>query len=188
MPSARPWVLAWLLLLAAAPTLAADAVLQPWAPPPPPSFALRGLDGRTVDLAALRGKLVLVNFWATWCAPCVEELPSLQHLRLEFGDELEIVAVNLQEGEPRIRAFLERSSIDLTIVRDTDGAVARAWGVRLFPTSIVIDAHGTPRWIARGALDWMAPPVLARLRALRADQAAEDTGPGAPAQGPPASR
>jgi thiol-disulfide isomerase/thioredoxin len=178
-----------LALLPPAQAPAADAVLQPFTAPAPPPFALRDLAGRTVDLAALRGKPVLVNFWATWCAPCVEEMPSLQRLRAALAGEVEIVAVNLQEGEPRIRAFLQRTSIDLTIVRDTDGAVARAWGARLFPTSIVIDAAGTPRWIAQGALDWMAPSVLARLRELRpAGAGSAGTGPGPPAAGVPAGR
>jgi thiol-disulfide isomerase/thioredoxin len=180
----RVLVFAIVCLVPLAPThaRAADAVLQPFAAAAPAPFTLRDLDGRAVDLAGLRGKPVLVNFWATWCAPCVEEMPSLQRLRAALAGDLEIVAVNLQEGEPRIRAFLQRTSIDLTIVRDTDGAVTRAWGARLFPTSIVIDADGTPRWIAQGALDWMAPSVLARLRELR------PAGSGPPAAGVPAGR
>ena len=132
-----------------------------------PPLELRTLDGQPLALADLRGKVVLVNFWATWCEPCVEEMPSLQRLRDRLGAaRCEVLAVNYQEGEPRIRAFLQKVPLDLPIVRDTDGGVARAWKVRIFPTTFVVDADQSIRYLLTGGLDWAEPAVERRIRAL----------------------
>lgn len=147
---------------------AAQATLQPWSgAPAAPALELRDLDGRPASLAALRGKVVLVNFWATWCEPCVEEMPSLQRLRDRLGTaRFEVLAVNYQEGEPRIRAFLQKVPVDFPIVHDTDGGVARTWKARVFPASFVVDAQQRIRYTAIGALDWSAPDIEQRVRAL----------------------
>ena len=154
--------------LACAARAAAQATLEPWSgPPAAPALELRDLDGRPTSLAALRGKVVLVNFWATWCEPCVEEMPSLQRLRDRLGTaRFEVLAVNHQEGEPRIRAFLRTVPVEFPIVRDTDGAVAQAWNARVFPATFVVDAQQTVRYAAVGALDWSAPGIEQRIRAL----------------------
>jgi thiol-disulfide isomerase/thioredoxin len=146
----------------------AQPALQPWSGPPvAPPLELRTVDGRPLALADLRGRVVLVNFWATWCEPCVEEMPSLQRLRDRLGAaRCEVLAVNYQEGEPRIRAFLQKVPLDLPIVRDTDGGVARAWRVRIFPTTFVVDADQTIRFLLTGSLDWTEPEVEGRIRAL----------------------
>jgi thiol-disulfide isomerase/thioredoxin len=129
-----------LLLVALAPWLglaraADEAPLRPWSGPAgaPPIDLLRP-DGLPLSLRDLRGKVVLVNFWATWCEPCIAEMPSLQRLRALLGTEsFEILGVNFQEGPARIGAFVERTGVSFPIVRDTDGAVARAWNARVFP-------------------------------------------------------
>src|SRR5262245_51961675 len=80
---------------------------------PAPAIELKTLDGHPFKLEQLRGKVVLVNFWATWCVPCVEEMPSIQKLRQQMaGAPFEVVAVNLAEGEPRIREFLKKVPLD----------------------------------------------------------------------------
>jgi thiol-disulfide isomerase/thioredoxin len=154
--------------LACAARAAAQAALLPWSgAPAAPALELRDLDGRPTSLAALRGKVVLVNFWATWCEPCVEEMPSLQRLRDRLGTaRFEVLAVNHQEGEPRIRTFLHTVPVEFPIVRDTDGAVAQAWNARVFPATFVVDAQQTVRYAAVGALDWSAPGIEQRIRAL----------------------
>ena len=146
----------------------AQPALQPWSgPPDAPPFELRTLDGQPLALADLRGKVVLVNFWATWCEPCVEEMPSLQRLRDRLGAaRCEVLAVNYQEGEPRIRTLLQKVPLDFPIVRDTDGGVARAWKVRIFPTTFVVDAEQAVRFLLTGSLDWTEPVVERRIRAL----------------------
>ncbi len=146
----------------------AQPALQPWSgPPAAPPLELRTLDGQPLALADLRGRVVLVNFWATWCEPCIEEMPSLKRLRDRLGAaRCEVLAVNYQEGEPRIRAFLQKVPLDLPIVRDTDGGVARAWKVRIFPTTFVVDADQSIRYLRTGSLDWTEPAVEHRIRAL----------------------
>lgn len=169
MGSRRASALALVLLLSIAHALAwAQAELRPWtgAPAAPP-IELNTLNGEPLALADLRGKVVVVNFWATWCEPCVEEMPSMQRLRDKLrGEPFEILAVNYQEGAPRIRAFLQKVSVGFPIVRDTDGSVARAWNARVFPSSYVIGADGRIRYALVGSIDWSAPTVEKTLREL----------------------
>jgi len=142
--------------------------LKPWTGAnPAPDIDLKTLDGQPFRLHQMRGKVVLVNFWATWCEPCVEEMPSLQKLRDRFARApFEIIAVNLQEGEPRIRGFLKKVPVTFPIVRDTDGAVTRTWQARVFPTSYLIDAEGRIRYVLVGATDWSAPELARAVEAL----------------------
>lgn len=166
------------LMLAVAPLAAcAQDALQAWAgPAAAPSIELRRLDGRPLVLSGLRGKVVVVNFWATWCEPCVDEMPSMQRLYEKLaGEAFEILAVNFQEGEPRIRGFLSKVPVTFPILRDTDGSVARAWKVRIFPSSFVVDAAGTIRYVLVGTIDWAAPETEETLRALL-----RSSGPGTP--------
>jgi thiol-disulfide isomerase/thioredoxin len=157
------------LMLAVAPLAAcAQGALQAWAgPAAAPPIELRTLDGRPLVLAALRGKVVVVNFWATWCEPCVDEMPSMQRLYERLaGEPFEIFAVNFQESEPRIRAFLGKVPVTFSILRDTDGSVVREWKVRIFPSSFVVDAEGALRYVLVGAIDWSNPEVEKTLRSL----------------------
>jgi thiol-disulfide isomerase/thioredoxin len=157
------------LMLAVVPLAAcAQGALQAWTgPAAAPPIELRTLDGRPLALSELRGKVVVVNFWATWCEPCIDEMPSMQRLREKLaGEAFEILAVNFQEGEPRIRGFLKRVPVTFPIVRDTDGSAARAWKVRIFPSSFVVDAAGTIRYALVGTIDWAAPETEETLRAL----------------------
>lgn len=160
----------WVALLAAALPLAAfaQAVLEPWTgQPAAPPIELRTLDGRAFSLADLKGRVVIVNFWATWCEPCIEEMPSLERLRARLaGEAFEVLAVNYQEGPPRIRAFLQKVPVTFPIVRDTDGAVARAWQARVFPRSFIVDAAGRIRYSVVGSLDWAAPEIEKTVRSL----------------------
>jgi thiol-disulfide isomerase/thioredoxin len=157
------------MLFAFAPMAAsAQAALQEWTGPvDAPPIELKTLDGQPLALTDLKGKVVLVNFWATWCEPCLEEMPSMQRLRRRLASErFEILAVNFQEGEPRIRGFLRKVALTFPIVRDTDGAVARAWKVHIFPSSFVVGANGDVRYAVVGSIDWAAPQVQQKLRSL----------------------
>lgn len=169
MDERRASALALALLLSIAHALAwAQAELKPWTgPTAAPPIELKTLDGVPLALADLRGKVVVVNFWATWCEPCVEEMPSMQRLRETLrGEPFEILGVNYQEGAARIRAFLQKVPVDFPIVRDTDGSVARAWNARVFPSSYVVDGAGNIRYALVGSIDWSAPAVEKTLRGL----------------------
>ena len=114
------------------------------------------IDGAPLSLQQLRGKVVLVNFWATWCEPCITEMPSLQRLHDQLrADGFEVLAVNYQEGPARINSFIDKMNFTLPVVRDTDGGVARAWGARVFPANYLVDRAGNIRYCdeRRGRLD-----------------------------------
>jgi thiol-disulfide isomerase/thioredoxin len=162
----RLWVFA--LLLAVQFGAKAAPEFRPWtgANPAPP-IDLFTLDGKPFKLEQLRGKVVLVNFWATWCDPCVAEMPSMQKLRTHLaGAPFEVVAVNHEEGEAKIRVFLQKVPLDFTIVRDTDGGVTRAWHARMFPSSYLVDAEGKIRYMLAGATDWSAPATVKKIESL----------------------
>jgi thiol-disulfide isomerase/thioredoxin len=155
-----------LFALAFAEVVAASTV-EPWRGGPPPPLSMRDLSGNVIALGQYRGHVVVVNFWATWCAPCVEELPSLELLRERFRKQgLEVLTVNYQENAARIAPFLERLGIELPVVRDHDGSVRTAWGVTLFPTTFVIGPDQNVAFVVVGAADWTAASYVARIRDL----------------------
>ncbi len=141
--------------------------LKPWTGGATPPLALKDPAGKAHDLADYRGKVVLVNFWATWCPPCREELPSMQALHEQFaGKGFEVLAVNLMESEEKITAFRESELIDLPVLMDRDGAAAKRWKVRMLPISFIIDRQGAIRYQLLGEANWTGPdvaPVIERL-------------------------
>ena len=151
--------------VAAAPSGAAD--LKPWPGGPTPGLELRDLDGRAHRLAEYRGKVVLVNFWATWCAPCRDEMPSIQRLKEKLaGKPFMVLAVNLDEPEARIRRFLTQMKVDFTVLLDPEGKAARAWEARVLPASFVIGPDGRIRYSLVGDLDWGDDRVVSRITEL----------------------
>jgi thiol-disulfide isomerase/thioredoxin len=129
--------------------------LQPWRGGATPALALRDVEGRPHRLEDFRGKVVLVNFWATWCEPCREEMPSMNRLRAALaGRPFEVLAVNLAESEPRIRRFMEQVPLEFTVLMDRDSATAKAWRARVLPVSFLIGADGGIRYSVLGGIDW----------------------------------
>jgi thiol-disulfide isomerase/thioredoxin len=121
----------------------------------PAPLALQDLNGKPVDLAALKGEVVLVNFWATWCEPCRDEMPALDRLsRTLAGRHFRVVGVNVGEGEPRIRQFLERVPVGFPILRDSAMETMKAWRVRVLPASFLVDKNGMLRYQLVGETDW----------------------------------
>lgn len=147
-----------LLALACVGPLAARASYQvrEWpAGQPTPALQLSDLDDKRWTLEPLRGRAVLLNFWATWCEPCRAEMPSLQALaRRHDSDGLTVVTVNYRESEPAIRRFVDANKIMLPVLLDRDGAAARAWTPRVFPSTVLIDRSGRPRRVVVGEIDW----------------------------------
>lgn len=108
-----------------------------------PAFALKDLDGKPVSLAAARGKVVLLNFWATWCGPCRAEVPDLVDLQKRYADKLEIIALATQEDDPgEVRRFVRDSGINYRVAMAPDEVVGSYGGIAALPTSFVIDAEG----------------------------------------------
>ena len=131
--------------------------------PPVPSLKLSTLDGQAVDLASLRGKVVLINFWATWCIPCRREMPSLQRLWLKLEQSsLQILAVDVGEGEAEVTNFLSTFNPAPTfqIVLDKSSAVLQTWPVKALPTTFIIDQQGRLAYQAIGGLEFDSPASM----------------------------
>ncbi|MSO80182.1 MAG: TlpA family protein disulfide reductase [Alphaproteobacteria bacterium] len=148
-------------------TRAADAGLLPWDGEAGPAFALDDLAGQRRHLDEFHGKVVLVHFFATWCARCVDEMTSLQKLTVKTrGRTLVVVAIDVAEVELRVRAFFEALPVDFPVLLDRDRAVTKAWDVVSLPTTFVLEAELRSRLVTATDLDWPAPATVARLEAL----------------------
>lgn len=167
--SAQPARRRWLQGLAAG----ASAALLPWSTcraelsseprawpgnRPTPAFRLAAWEGGEVALGGLRGKPVLLNFWASWCEPCRTEMPSLELLAARHEAEgLQVLAINHRETDAAVRRFLDSQPLTLPVLRDRDGAVAQAYGVRVFPTTVAIGRDGRALFSVVGEVDWASP-------------------------------
>jgi thiol-disulfide isomerase/thioredoxin len=146
-----------------------DRYLQPYqGDPTPPPLQLETLDGGKMDLRQLKNRVVLVNFWATWCPPCVHEMPSMQRLSEKLqNDPFVIVGVNIAEQKPVVETFLKNKvHVDFPILLDSDGNTMRQWNVMAFPTSFVIDKQGRIRYALFGSIDWDTPDIMNKIRLL----------------------
>lgn len=139
--------------------------------PTPPPLRLHTVQNKVLDLAELKGKVVLVNFWATWCPPCVHEMPSMQRLTVTFANKpFTILGVNMAEDADTITNFVEqRVKVTFPIVLDKDGKALKAWRVFAFPTSYVVDKKGRIRYALFGGIEWDADDIKQKLAALIAE-------------------
>ena len=120
-----------------------------------PAFEAPDLDGKTWRLADLRGRAVVINFWASWCEPCRAEMPTLQQLAEIYGaDKLVVLAVNYKEPAAKAAQFARSTGMTLPVLLDPTGDITRAWEVRVFPSTMLIAADGKPRMRVRGEVDW----------------------------------
>jgi thiol-disulfide isomerase/thioredoxin len=110
---------------------------------PAHAFALTGLDGDSIALADLRGEWVLVNFWATWCSPCRDEMPYLNELHHRSDLPLTVIGVNMREDAADVRAFIEEVGVDMPIVLEPDDQTLLAYDVMGLPVSVVIAPDGS---------------------------------------------
>jgi thiol-disulfide isomerase/thioredoxin len=141
--------------------------LTPWSAATTPPLTLTDLRGQPWSLAAQRGRVVLLNFWATWCEPCRAEMPALQALADRLGaGRLAVVGVNYQETEARIERFVSATGIRFPVLLDRDGSVTRAWTRRIFPTSVLVGPDGRARQVIVGEFDWSGPQAAALVAAL----------------------
>lgn len=139
--------------------------------PNPPPLKLPTLNGKTIDLGKMKGRVVIVNFWASWCPPCVHEMPSMQRLQNRYRKKpFDILGVNMAEEAPVIRQFVnEQVNVTFPILLDRNGAALKAWNVFAFPTTYVIDKHGKIRYALFGGFDWYTPDVIKKIDALLAE-------------------
>jgi len=146
---------------------AATAQLPSWSGGPTPALRLQDLDGKIHALADYGGKVVLINFWATWCAPCRYEMPSIESLRDSLkGRPFAVLAVNLGEPETQVRAFLREVPLRFPVLLDRDAVAAKAWKVRALPATFVVGPDGRVRYSYVGELDWSREAVRKTIAAL----------------------
>ena len=123
--------------------------------------------GETLSLSALRGKVVFLNFWATWCGPCRSEMPSMEALYSRYREKgLEILAVNCGEEKEQVLAFMTNNGLSFPAALDSDGKVSGNYGIQAIPTSFIIDREG--KIIARlvGSIDWDTAKMRAAMERL----------------------
>ena len=158
---------ALMLFAACSAAWAAGGELKPWSGGATPSLALRDLQGKEHKLADYRGKVVVLNFWATWCDPCREEMPSMQRLQDKLADKaFAILAIDYGEGAPRINDFLKKVPVRFTVLLDRDTSAATAWKVKVLPTTLVLDPEQRIRYSVVGDLEWDSPAVESAIRKL----------------------
>ena len=133
-----------------------------------PDFQLEDTKGNTFTLSELRGKVVMVNFWATWCPPCKEEMPSMVKLNKFMAEEdFVMLAINTEKnGRSVVPAFLKQNPHDFTVLYDDKGTVQKQYGVYKFPESFIVDKDGTVDQKIIGPIDWSSSTIIAYLKSL----------------------
>jgi thiol-disulfide isomerase/thioredoxin len=158
------------MALGAATLACAEAPIRPWAGKATPPLARPDLQGRRVDLAAMHGRVVLVNFWATWCEPCRAEMPSIERLRSKLkGRPFDVLTVNYGESRAKAAAFMGHEKLDLPVLLDPDNEASDAWGAKGLPMTFLVDARGSIRYYAFGERDWSGGESLALVERLLAE-------------------
>ena len=144
---------------------AQDVTRQPGPPPPSelppvpevgrhaPDFTLTDLKGNSVTLSDFRGKVVFLNFWATWCPPCRAEMPEIEAIYQDYKDkDVVVIGIDLLEAEDEVRQFVQEGGYSWTFVIDTTGGVAENYGITAIPTSFFLDKEGVIRAVDIGAM------------------------------------
>lgn len=161
----------WRVLCCAAPLIVVSVPgiadeLRPWGAEAVPTLSLNQLDGPVVDLTALRGRPVIVHFFATWCAPCIEEMASLNALATLRQGKITILAINVGEVDARVRTFFRERPVSFPVLLDRDRRTMKAWRVEGLPASFVLDRDLRPVLETSAPLEWTSPPVMRALNEL----------------------
>ena len=148
------------------------AILRPGNPAPmigqtTPDFQLMDLEGRRIQLSAYRGKIVVLNFWATWCAPCVEEMPSLNRFQETFAPQgVVVLAVSVDEDEQALQNFAADHQLKMIIARDPDRRVSAGYQTFKYPETFILDRQGRLVRKLVGAADWADPHLASFFKSL----------------------
>ena len=152
------------------PSLATGAGLEPYSGENVRDFSLTDLSGHTHALSNYKDKVVLINFWASWCIPCLQEMPGMQRLQASLKDEnFTLLTINISDPPRQIRETLKRLQLDLTVLLDRDGGTFKQWGGQVLPTSFILDQDSLIRYHAIGPIDWDDPDVVRLIKKLLTD-------------------
>jgi thiol-disulfide isomerase/thioredoxin len=145
----------------------------PASPPlPAPAISFVDLTGNTVSLSEFTGKIVLVNLWATWCEPCLREMPSLERMQLRLGDKITVIAVSEDHGGSKtVEPFIDKLGLkSIKTYLDPKSAAERAFQVQGLPTTFLIDRKGRVLGRVEGAAEWDSPKLLDILKSFLGDE------------------
>jgi thiol-disulfide isomerase/thioredoxin len=140
-------------------------------PLPAPAISFVDLTGNTVNLSEFTGKIVLVNLWATWCEPCLREMPSLERMQLRLGDKITVIAVSEDRGGGKtVEPFVDKLGLkSIKTYLDPKSAAERALKVKGLPTTFLIDREGRVLGRVEGAAEWDSPELLGVLKSFLGD-------------------
>ena len=148
--------------------VAGSGELSPYtAQPGMAAFDLPDLKGQQHTLEDYRGQVVLVNFWASWCPPCIQEMPVLEKLKQKLDEQpFEILAVNVGEAKYRVWKFVKLINFGLQVILDTRKNTFNSWGLSVLPTSFLLDRKGNIRYRVIGDVEWDSEEVITLVEAL----------------------
>jgi peroxiredoxin len=155
--------------------VAVAAELQHWSGGEQSTFTLPDTNGADVALAAERGHVVLVHFFATWCEPCREELPALNRLAARAHGKVKVLAISVAEVDPRVRRFIEATPVNFPILLDRDRTVAKAWNVSTLPTTFVLDENLNPKLVVETDFAWDSVDPIKLIGLLAIDEGGSTT-------------
>ena len=118
---------------------------------PAPNFTLKSLDGKNLKLSELAGNVVMINFWASWCAPCIQEMPLLNNIHKKYKPlGFTVLGVNVEENSDNARAFLADRAVDFPVLLDSKNLVTQLYDVIVMPTTVLVDREGNMRFLHQG--------------------------------------
>ena len=132
-----------------------------------PKIETLDLQGKAWNTTELAGKVVVLNFWATWCAPCKDELPTLQTLHDISDSQTVVLTINVREPAARASRYMQSTGMTFPVISDAKGELAKRWGVTVYPTTILISPNGQARWRIVGDVDWSGAQANAWLADVR---------------------
>jgi thiol-disulfide isomerase/thioredoxin len=161
-----------LLLSCSQYAIAAKGKLVPWrVEQSTAEFSLPDVKNQMHSSSDFKGKVILLNFWASWCPPCIQEMPELEHLKQQMADQpFEVIAINVGEKRYKVRKFLKLIKFDLPVLLDTKKDLFNDWDLKSLPTSFLIDANGHIRYKVRGNPGWENENTLATIQQLISEQ------------------
>lgn len=160
-------LMAAILALALPVWAAADSAADSVAPAPAPAFTLQSTAGQQVSLAQFKGDVVMINFWASWCGPCRQEMPLLQSIYQKYKDMgFTLIGVNVEPDAKTANAWLKATPVSYPVLYDPQSKVSQLYQVQAMPTTVIIDRTGTVRYIHRGYVPGDENAYLNSIRAL----------------------
>jgi len=140
-----------------------------------PTLEAVDIQGKAWNATELSGKVVVLNFWATWCAPCKDELPTLQTLHDISDSQTVVLTINVREPAARAARYMQSTGMTFPVISDAKGELAKRWNVTVYPTTILMAPNGQARWRIVGDVDWSGAQANAWLAGVRQNASLTNT-------------